>query len=56
MLLDQKEGRHVRAERAGEAAATGDLFLDVVVLLSVALFLMLAIGVGILVLRGAFGS
>jgi len=35
----------------GAAAATNDRFMDLVVLISVLLFLLLAIGVGLLVLR-----
>lgn len=35
----------------GAAAATDDRFMDVVVLLSVLLFLLLAAGIGLLVLR-----
>ena len=35
----------------GAAAATEDRFMDVVVLLSVLMFLLLATGVGVLVLR-----
>jgi hypothetical protein len=38
----------------GAAAATEDRFMDVVVLLSVVLFLLLAAGVGLLVLRTVF--
>jgi hypothetical protein len=43
--------------RHGAAAATKDRFMDAVVLISVLLFLILAAGVGVLVLRstGLFG-
>jgi len=46
----------VRAERAarppkGAAASTEDRFMDVVVLLSVLLFLLLAAGIGLLALQ-----
>jgi hypothetical protein len=40
----------------GAAAATNDRFMDVVVLLSVLLFLLLAAGVGLLVLRNTLLS
>jgi hypothetical protein len=40
-----------RRERQGNAAATRDAFLDGVVLLSVFMFVLLASGVGILVLQ-----
>jgi hypothetical protein len=55
-LVGHRKHRQVRAERVGDAAAARDLFLDVIVLLSVAMFLVLALGVGILVLRSASGS
>jgi hypothetical protein len=40
-----------RRRSKGAAAATEDRFMDVVVLLSVLMFLLLAAGVGLLVLR-----
>jgi hypothetical protein len=45
--------RYARAERAGAAAAVRDRFLDAVVLLAVVVFLVLAFGVGMLVLQSA---
>jgi hypothetical protein len=51
-----RERHYARAQRAGDAAAAQDLVLDVLVLLSVGMFLVLATGVGILVLRSALGS
>jgi hypothetical protein len=51
----RQQRRYARAERAADAAATRDLYLDVIVLLSVVMFLVLAVGVGILVLRTALG-
>lgn len=54
--IGHQAGRHLRSEGAGEPAATRDRFLDVIVLLSVAMFLVLAIGVGILALRSSFGT
>jgi hypothetical protein len=56
VLSRRRQRRYVRAEQAGDAAATPDLFLDTVVVLCVVMFLILAIGVGILVLRSALGS
>jgi hypothetical protein len=52
----RRQRRYARAEGAGDAAATRDLYLDVIVLLSVVMFLVLAVGVGILVLRTALGD
>jgi hypothetical protein len=49
----RQQRRYVRAERAGKAAAINDRFLDVVVLLSVVVFLVLAFGIGLLVLQSA---
>lgn len=44
--------RPARPRRSkGAAAATSDRFMDVVVLLSVLLFILLAAGIGLLVLR-----
>jgi hypothetical protein len=49
----RRQRRTARAQRAGAAAAASDRFLDVVVLLSVVVFLVLALGVGMLVLQSA---
>jgi hypothetical protein len=49
----RQQRRYARAERAGTAAAANDRLMDVVVLLSVVVFLLLAFGVGMLVLQGA---
>lgn len=49
----RQQRRSARAERAGAAAAVSDRFLDAIVLLSVVVFLVLAIGVGMLVLQSA---
>jgi len=49
----RQQRRYARAERAGRAAAVSDRFLDVVVLLSVVVFLVLAFGIGLLVLQSA---
>ena len=49
----RQQRRYARAERAGAAAAANDRLLDVVVLLSVVVFLVLALGVGMLVLQSA---
>ncbi len=43
-----------RRERKLNAAATRDPFMDVIVLISVVVFLLLVIGVGMLVLQAAF--
>jgi hypothetical protein len=48
-----QQRRYARAERAGSAATVRDSFLDVVVVLSVVVFLVLAFGVGMLVLQSA---
>ena len=52
----RQQRRQARAERAGVAATASDRFMDVVVLLSVVMFLVLALGVGLLVLQGALHS
>jgi hypothetical protein len=52
----RQQRRHARAERAATAAVARDRFMDVVVLLSVVVFLVLALGVGMLVLQSALGS
>lgn len=49
----RQQRRYARAERAGTAASINDRFLDVVVVLSVVVFLVLALGVGVLVLQSA---
>jgi hypothetical protein len=49
----RQQRRYARAERAGAAATANDRLLDVIVLLSVVVFLVLALGVGMLVLQGA---
>jgi hypothetical protein len=49
----RQQRRYARAERAGIAAATNDRFLDVIVVLSVVMFLGLVVGVGMLVLQSA---
>jgi hypothetical protein len=49
----RQQRRYARAERAGTAAAANDRLMDLVVLLSVVVFLVLALGVGMLVLQGA---
>lgn len=49
----RQQRRYVRAERAGSAAAANDRFLDLVVLLSVLVFVVLVMGVGALVLQAA---
>ena len=49
----RQQRRYARAEYAGAAAATRDRFLDVIVVLSVVVFLVLALGVGLLVLQSA---
>jgi hypothetical protein len=49
----RQQRRYARAERAGAAAAVRDRFLDLVVLVSVVVFLVLAFGVGMLVLQSA---
>ncbi len=46
-----QEWQQSRTERAGQAAATSDLFMDVIVLLSVLVFLALVVGIGLLVLQ-----
>jgi hypothetical protein len=51
-LLRQVAAAHTRRRSAAEnAAATRDLFMDVVVVLSVLMFLALASGIGVLVLQ-----
>jgi hypothetical protein len=50
----RRQRRYARAERAGDAAAASDSFLDVIVLLSVLVFVALVAGVGVLVLQSAF--
>jgi hypothetical protein len=49
----RQQRRYARAERAGTAAATSDRFMDAIVLVSVVMFLVLVIGVGMLVLQSA---
>jgi hypothetical protein len=49
----RRQRRYARSERAGMAAAVNDRFLDAVVLLSVLVFVVLVMGVGMLVLQGA---
>ena len=49
----RQQRRYARVERAGQSAAVSDRFLDVVVLLSVVVFWVLALGVGVLVLQSA---
>lgn len=49
----RRQRRHARADRAGSAAAANDRFLDFVVLLSAVVFVVLAAGVGALVLQAA---
>lgn len=49
----RQQRRYARADRAGRAAAVSDRFLDMVVLLSVVIFLVLAFGIGVLVLQDA---
>lgn len=48
-----EQRRYARAERAGSAAAANDRFLDVVVIVSVAVFVVLVMGFGLLVLQNA---
>jgi hypothetical protein len=43
-----------RRERTVDAAASRDPFLDAIVLLSVLMFLVLVIGIGVLVLQATF--
>jgi hypothetical protein len=43
----------VRRERQGNAAATRDMFMDIIVLISVLMFIALACGVGMLVLEAS---
>jgi hypothetical protein len=45
--------RQLRLDAQGEAAATGDRFLDAIVLLSVLAFLALVVGVGVLALQAS---
>lgn|GEM_PF-2581902 len=49
----RQQRRLARAERAGSAAVADDRILDLVVLLSVVVFVTLAAGVGALVLQAA---
>jgi hypothetical protein len=49
----RQQRRYARAERAGASAAVRDRFLDAVVMVSVVVFLVLAFGVGMLVLQSA---
>ncbi len=56
-VLSRRQLRQeARAEAAGAAASTRDLFLDVVVLLSVLMFLALAVGIGMLALQAPVGG
>ena len=48
-----RQRRYARAERAGSAAAANDRFLDVIVMLSVLMFVVLVMGFGMLVLQSA---
>ena len=43
--------RKVRREQQGNAAATQDVFMDIIVLVSVLIFIALACGVGMVVLQ-----
>lgn len=52
----RQQRRYARAERAATAAVARDRFMDVIVLLSVVVFLVLALGVGMLVLQSALRS
>ena len=49
----RKQRRFARADRAGTAAAANDRFLDVVVIVSVVVFVVLVLGFGMLVLQSA---
>lgn len=49
----RRQRRHAHAEQAGTAASVNDRFLDVIVLLSVVMFLALVVGVGMLVLQSS---
>jgi len=51
--LAHQQRRHARAQRAGTAAAVNDRFMDLIVLLSVLMFLALVTGLGLLVLQSA---
>lgn len=49
----REQRRFARADRAGTAAAANDRFLDVVVIVSVVVFVVLVMGFGMLVLQNA---
>ncbi|MEO7261362.1 MAG: hypothetical protein ABI047_08930 [Jatrophihabitantaceae bacterium] len=49
----RRQRRYARAVRAGDAAAANDRFLDLIVMLSVLVFVALVAGVGMLVLQTA---
>ena len=49
----RQQRRHARADRAGVAAAASDRFLDVIVMVSVLVFVVLVMGFGLLVLQSA---
>jgi hypothetical protein len=49
----QRKHRHARTERVLDPAAAEDRFLDVIVLLSVLVFVVMVTGFGMLVLQGA---
>jgi hypothetical protein len=51
-----RQRRYARADQAGAAAAASDRFLDVVVVLSVVMFVFLVTGLGMLVLQGALNG
>ena len=48
-----EQRRYARADRAGSAAAVNDRFLDVIVIVSVVVFVVLIMGFGMLVLQNA---
>ena len=52
-LSAREQRRYARADRAGIAAAANDRFLDVVVIVSVLVFVVLVMGFGMLVLQSA---
>jgi hypothetical protein len=52
----REQRRFARADRAGTAAAANDRFLDVVVIVSVVVFVVLVMGFGMLVLQNALQS
>lgn len=49
----REQRRYARVERAGIPAAVNDRFLDVVVIVSVVVFVVLIMGFGMLVLQNA---